>query len=156
VEVPDPAWLVVASRRHEQITYQWCHQPDGACREYTGTFQSQQVPGGAQYPAPVRYARGSEYFEVLERFLEKTVGATAVEVIDYLEQRPYLVLSYYLREAGTTAHYLVLVNQQRKVLYHECLAKDRPGIGRDTFFVHQSTLVFVRNSNEFVGIKLKA
>lgn len=103
---------------------------------------------------PLRYTVGDQYYSAMESFIYKIAGVKDVAAFDYLECEPFLVLSYYIYEHDQIAQYLIIVNRDRKVLLHECIAKGLKGVGRDTFLLKGKVLVYLRNNNEFVSLKL--
>ncbi|HEV7348113.1 DUF4905 domain-containing protein [Telluribacter sp.] len=155
VKVLDEANIVVATRQQDKVLYKQCHLENGrlatlAEEEMTSTTDS------PAYRVPIRYRKGDVYFETLSSFLDKTVNTSGVTVIDYLEASPYIAFSYYIYEKEKIAQYIVVINRKREILYHTCLVEGREGVGRDTMLFKDETLVFLRNSNEFVGIKLSS
>jgi hypothetical protein len=80
-------------------------------------------------------------------------GHIAVE-IDYLEKRPYIIFSYYIYEQDKTVQYLLIVTDQKQLVLHEKLSEGRDGIGRSTMMLKASTLVYLKNNNEFSSLTL--
>lgn len=74
--------------------------------------------------------------------------------IDYLESDPFLVISYYLYESGKTAQYLLVVNRDKEIIYHNQLSDNRPGMSLDTILIKNNRLVFLRNTHELIGLTL--
>lgn len=103
---------------------------------------------------PVRYTVENQYYSDIASFVHKIVGIMEVVAFDYLECDPFLVLSYYIYEHDEVAQYLIIVNRDKKVLLHERIAKGLKGVGRDTFLLKGKVLVYLRNNNEFVSLKL--
>jgi hypothetical protein len=104
--------------------------------------------------APSRYTNGDQYYSSISSFLFKIAGVKDIQAVDYLECEPFLVLSYYIYEHDQIAQYLIIVNRERKILRHECIAKALKGVGMDTFLLKGKVLVYLRNSNEFISLKL--
>jgi hypothetical protein len=103
---------------------------------------------------PVRYREGNVYFPKLSEFIQRSVdGHIAVE-IDYLEKRPYIIFSYYIYEQDKTVQYLLIVTDQKQLVLHEKLSEGRDGIGRSTMMLKASTLVYLKNNNEFSSLTL--
>lgn len=104
--------------------------------------------------APIRYSIADQYYSSISSFVYKIVGIKDVQAFDYLECDPFLVLSYYIYENDLITQYLLIVSRGRKVLRHECIATRLKGVGRDTFLLKGKVLVYLRNNNEFVSLKL--
>lgn len=152
-EQPAAGTLVVAQRLPERIGYQLCDAQTGLPKS---TLDAGNLPTLAMpdYRAPIRYEPQDIYFDVFSSFLERMVGVPSPIAVDYLEENPYVVFSYYLYEQKKVAQYLLIVNRAKEILYHERLGENRQGIGRDTILFKSGYLACLRNSNEFISIKL--
>ncbi len=150
---PGTGTLIVAQKRPETIRYQLCDPQTGLLG---AAIQQAEIPPSLtpDYRAPVRYEPRDVYFDVLSAFLEKMIRARSPIAVDYLEANPYLVFSYYLYEQEKVAQYLLIVNRAKEILYHERLSENRQGVGRDTILYKSGRLVCLRNSSEFISIKL--
>lgn len=103
---------------------------------------------------PIRYKQGNAYFERLQTFIQnKTLGHVATS-IDYLECKPYVIFSYYIYQQDKSVQYLLIVTDQMETVLHEKLSEGREGIGRSTMLLKASTLVYLKNNNEFSSLTL--
>ncbi|WP_188933653.1 DUF4905 domain-containing protein [Dyadobacter endophyticus] len=103
---------------------------------------------------PVRYMEENMYFERLAQFISDATGGHIPVAIDYLEKRPYIIFSYYIYEQDKTVQYLLIVTDQKQQVLHEKLSEEREGTGRSTMMLKASTLVYLKNSNEFSSLTL--
>lgn len=103
---------------------------------------------------PVRYIEGNRYFGQLAQFISNATSGHNPAAIDYLEKRPYIIFSYYIYEQDKTVQYLLIVTDQKQQVLHEKLSEEREGIGRSTMMLKASTLVYLKNSNEFSSLTL--
>ncbi|SEI42342.1 protein of unknown function [Dyadobacter sp. SG02] len=103
---------------------------------------------------PVRYIGENMYFERLAQFINDATGGHTAVAIDYLEKRPYIIFSYYIYEQDKTVQYLLIVTDQKQQVLHEKLSEEREGTGRSTMMLKASTLVYLKNSNEFSSLTL--
>ncbi|WP_171037938.1 DUF4905 domain-containing protein [Dyadobacter luticola] len=108
---------------------------------------------------PVRYMTGNIYFEKLQTFIQNKTGGNLsgghlAHSIDYLETRPYVIFSYYIYEQDKTVQYLLIVTDQTETILHEKLSEGREGLGRSTMMLKASTLVYLKNNNEFSSLTL--
>lgn len=103
---------------------------------------------------PVRYIEGNMYFGRLAQFISDATGGHIPVAIDYLEKRPYIIFSYYIYEQDKTVQYLLIVTDQKQKVLHEKLSEEREGTGRSTMMLKASTLVYLKNSNEFSSLTL--
>ena len=152
-EEPAAGTLIVAQKAPESIRYQRCDPQTGLL---LGQSDHENTPASSvlNHRSPTRYQPQDIYFDVLSSFLEKMIGISSPIAVDYLEADPYLVFSYYLYEQEKVAQYLLIVNRAKEILYHEQLSENRQGVGRDTILWKSNRLVCLRNSNEFISIKL--
>nr|WP_295930398.1 DUF4905 domain-containing protein [uncultured Dyadobacter sp.] len=102
----------------------------------------------------VRYREGNVYFDQLSLFIGEMVPGHRPAGIDYLEKRPYIIFSYYIYDQDKTVQYLLIVNDQRQLVLHEKLSDGREGMGRSTMMLKASTLVYLRNNNEYSSLTL--
>ena len=110
--------------------------------------------GGDSSKFPVRYVPDDRYFEAIASFVSTVAGVNGALAFDYIESDPFVVLSYYIYEPEELAQYLLIVNRKKEIVYHERLAERLKGIGRDTILMKGDILVFLKNSNEFISLKL--
>ncbi|WP_106595980.1 DUF4905 domain-containing protein [Dyadobacter jiangsuensis] len=103
---------------------------------------------------PVRYIEGNMYFGQLAQFISNATGGHNPTAIDYLEKRPYIIFSYYIYEQDKTVQYLLIVTDNKQQVLHEKLSEEREGTGRSTMMLKASTLVYLKNSNEFSSLTL--
>ena len=103
---------------------------------------------------PVRYIEGNRYFGQLAQFISNATDGHNPAAIDYLEKRPYIIFSYYIYEQDKTVQYLLIVTDQKQQVLHEKLSEEREGTGRSTMMLKASTLVYLKNSNEFSSLTL--
>ncbi len=103
---------------------------------------------------PVRYREENMYFERLAQFIVDATGGHMPVAIDYLEKRPYIIFSYYIYEQDKTVQYLLIVTDHKQQVLHEKLSEEREGTGRSTMMLKASTLVYLKNSNEFSSLTL--
>ncbi len=148
---PEADRIVVARKLPESIEYRMCDAQTG---KLLGAPGDETAPPPAAVLEPVRYSPGDIYFEVVSSFLGKLVGVTDPIAIDYLESNPYIVFSYYLYPQESVAQYLLITNRRKDIIWHGRLSANRQGVGRNTLIWKGGGLVCLRNSNEFISIKL--
>lgn len=152
-DVPQSGTLIVTKKMPETIQYQLCDARSGLLLDSIDQGDI-PVPLPPNYRMPNRYETQDIYFDVLSAFLEKIVRVRGPIAVDYLEANPYLVFSYYLYDHEKVAQYLLIVDRTKQIIYHERLGENRQGVGRDTIIWKADSLVCLRNSNEFISIKL--
>lgn len=148
----DDKYIEVAGKSGEQFIYKACNADTGetsALKEsYTDDFEKVILQ------EPVRYRKDSVYFEKLATFIQDVTNGHIAVSIDYLEKRPYIMFSYYIYEQDKSVQYLLIVTDQKQLVLHEQLSEEREGMGRSTMMLKASTLVYLKNNNEFSSLTL--
>ncbi|MCE7059046.1 DUF4905 domain-containing protein [Dyadobacter sp. CY343] len=152
VRVIDDHTIEVATKTAVLFTYKHCDVRSGSI-----SAQSESQPQQENQiilTEPVRYKKGNSFFDKLASFISKETGGHEPISIDYLEKRPYIIFSYYIYHQDKTAQYLLIVTDRGESVLHEKLSEERAGIGRSTMLLKASTLVYLRNNNEFSSLTL--
>jgi hypothetical protein len=103
---------------------------------------------------PVRYKERNDYFDRLASFLSETIGITKPICIDYLDERPYMIFSYYIYEQEKVAQYLLIITDKKEIVFQEKLSEGRDGVGQSTMMLKNKVLVYLKNNNEFSSLTL--
>ncbi|GHB63218.1 hypothetical protein GCM10007390_16310 [Persicitalea jodogahamensis] len=151
--LPGTEQIVVAQKQAERIQYQLCDSNSGLLKN---PVLEKDLPAVTEpnHHIPVRYEPHDIYFRQLSAFLGRMVETQDAVAIDYLESDPYVVFSYYLYDQEKAAQYLLVVNRNREIIYHNLLSDKRPGISLDTILLKNNHLVFLRNTNELNSLTL--
>lgn len=96
---------------------------------------------------PVVYHQGTEAFEKVQQFMQ-TRGVEIAEVVEYLEERDYIFLTYYKKENKQLSRHVYVMNSQGMVLLHHQLDGKMEGVVFQSFFTYKNLLIFVENRNE--------
>jgi hypothetical protein len=144
--------LEVARKSAGQFQYMQCEAESGE------VIPAQGIPGTALQEIiltePVRYKEGNAYYPRLATFITDTTGGHIPLSIDYLEKRPYIIFSYYIYEQDKIVQYLLILTDRKELVLHEKLTEKRDGMGSSTMMLKSSTLVFLKNNNEFSSLTL--
>lgn len=103
---------------------------------------------------PHHYVEGTAYFETVQRFLQQRIKLTVSTALEYLEHNGMIFISYYQQQAEGLVNHLLILDESGTVLLQEKLDEPRKGIGLDTFFILQGSVIFVKNSVELVSYKI--
>lgn len=152
VRIVDPQCIEAAVKTGDSFQYSYRQAGSGAFMEAEG--KRTEAGEAIILNEPVRYREGNIYFEKLSEFIQRSAGGHSPVEIDYLEKRPYIIFSYYIYEQDKTVQYLLIVTDQKQVVLHEKLSEGRNGIGRSTMMLKASTLVYLKNNNEFSSLTL--
>jgi len=106
-----------------------------------------------QVMTPHRYTRGTSNFETVYSFLKVKFGFEPSDVIEYLEFKEYVIISYYLT-GNSLANYLLVLDGEGDVCVEEILGERLEGIAVDSFFMLSGFLIFVKNKTVLVSCKL--
>ena len=102
---------------------------------------------------PFHYLEGSENFNTVKSFLQHKFNLSPLAGIDYLEHDNLIFISCYIQYDGL-ANFLIVVSTQGDVLLYEKTGEALKGIGMDTFFVLEGSLIFVKNKHELIRYNL--
>jgi hypothetical protein len=103
---------------------------------------------------PVRYRKNNVFFDKLALFIEEMTGGHKPISIDYLEKRPFMIFSYYIYQQDKTVQFLLIVTNKKELVLHDQLSEEREGMGRSTMILKASTLIYLKNNNEFSSLTL--
>lgn len=140
----------VATQKGEKFQY-------ANCNVHTATLSAASEDVKQPSPEiilkqPVRYKERNIYFEKLSSFLSETLGISKPICIDYLDERPYMMFSYYIYEQEKIAQYLLIVTDKKEIVFHEQLSEERDGVGQSTMLLKNGILVYLKNNNEFSSL----
>jgi hypothetical protein len=145
-------FIEVATKAGEQFVYKKCEALTGTLSALPESLDEEQSE--IILKEPVRYRKDNVYFQQLASFIENMTGGHKAVSIDYLEKRPYIMFSYYIYEQDKSIQYLLIVTDQKQLILHEQLSEEREGMGRATMMLKASTLVYLKNNNEFSSLTL--
>ncbi len=99
---------------------------------------------------PALYLEGSPDFETVRQFLDRNTENIISRGVEYLEWRKWIIISAYVEKQNVLANYLIVLNDEGKILLEEKLGENLGGIGTDTFFILEGCLFLVKNKSELV------
>jgi hypothetical protein len=102
---------------------------------------------------PFQYRAGEEGFETIKAYMAGRFRGDPVLAMDYLEYGLFILISYYVQEPEL-ANYLIVLDTEGNEVMQEKAGQNLSGIGVDTFFVLEGSLIFVKNKSEFLRYKL--
>ena len=144
--------IEVATQRGEKFQYAICDTDTAQLSQLSEDMK--QVSPQIILKQPVRYKEKNIYFERLASFLSDTVGISKPICIDYLDERPYMMFSYYIYEQEKIVQYLLIVTDKKEIVFHQQLSEGRDGIGQSTMLLKNGVLVYLKNNNEFSSLTL--
>ena len=142
--------LEVATQKGDKFHYANCNARTGALS--VASEESKQPVSEIILKQPVRYKEKNIYFEKLAAFLSEILGISTPVCIDYLDERPYMMFSYYIYEQEKIVQYLLIVTDKREIIFHEQLSEGRDGVGESTMLMKNGILVYLKNNNEFSSL----
>ena len=117
--------------------------------------QPPPLPSVERLRFPVHYPPASPHSASIADFLLHNLGISPQLSFDYAETEHCIVISYYLRTDGQMQNLLVVFDIiSRLPILHETLATRRAGIGRETFFIFNNLLVFVKEQTSIMCYEL--
>jgi hypothetical protein len=104
---------------------------------------------------PIHYKNDNQYFVDIADFILKNYNHIAVHAIDYLEVGQLILISYYICDSeNKLSNYLFIINAEGKLVLSDTLGEKLPGIGLDTFWIHEQQLLFIKNKSELNSYSL--
>ncbi len=104
---------------------------------------------------PVHYTSDDVYFQNIADFLGQTLKIDAKNAFDYAQTQHCIIISYYIYANNQVENYLVAFDTHSRVpLLHEKLATQRTGIGKNTFFIFEQYLIFVKEQSVLLSYEL--
>lgn len=94
---------------------------------------------------PLPYLPADAYYPLLQEFIKKQTGRTAIQTIEYLETENQIFLSFYAEVDSVLANFLLVSSAQGEVLLEFCLQQNVTGLGSDTFFIFAEKLFFIQD-----------
>lgn len=140
----------VATQKGEKFQYAHCNVHTAALS--AASEEMKQLSPEIILKQPVRYKGGNIYFEKLSSFLSEIMGISKPICIDYLDERPYMMFSYYIYEQEKIVQYLLIVTDKKEIVFHEQLSEGRDGVGQSTMLLKNGILVYLKNNNEFSSL----
>jgi Domain of unknown function (DUF4905) len=109
---------------------------------------------GGKIQNPFHFSAEHPYFLKIADFIKEITGEQAVVAADYMENGEQVIISFYLYNTEGLSNHLIVVNEEGQVIFRACIAAHIKGIGFDTFFVFEKTLLFIKEKKELIFLKL--
>jgi len=111
------------------------------------------VPGRLRFPT--HYTPDDQYFESIATFVFQTLRISPQFAFDYAEINHCIIISYYIYAEKQIENFLAVFDTHSRVpLLHEKIATQRTGIGRDTFFIFDQLLIFVKEQTVLLSYEI--
>lgn len=107
---------------------------------------SEDPPSKFNNPNP--YFQDSDHFKTVSEFIQQHFNSNPIELIEYLEWKNHIFISYYIAQNSKLANLLKVLNSDGEVVFEETLGQELKGIGINTFFLSQNQLIFTKNKTE--------
>jgi hypothetical protein len=111
-------------------------------------------PDSLKIRNPFHFSSEHPYFSKIAGFVGEITGEQPVIGADYMENGEQVIISFYLYSTEGLSNYLILVDEEGKVIFRECLGSHIKGIGFDTFFVFGRTLIFIKEKKELIFLNI--
>lgn len=152
VRTLDNDLLEVATFKGERFQHAFCDVHTGSLRSAQEDVKQQNAE--IILKQAVRYKQGNIYFDRLADFLSDLLGISKPISIDYLDDRPYMIFSYYIYEQDKVVQHLLIVTDKKEIVFQEQLSEPREGVGESTMLMKNGVLVYLKNNNEFSSLTL--
>jgi hypothetical protein len=103
---------------------------------------------------PQQYWQGTPHFVTVCTFLSNRFDIHPVEVLDYLEYKELVFISYFLPKnlpkSMGYSNYMLILDKQGEILWQNCINSNGKGITFDTFFVDNQKVIFLKDHHELI------
>jgi hypothetical protein len=103
---------------------------------------------------PSQYMEGHAYFSTVQTFLQERFNLKAVLSLEYLEEYSLIFISCYEHSEPGLTNELLVLSADGELLLREKLGEQLKGIGQDTFFIYEGSVIFVKNRGELFSYKI--
>lgn len=112
------------------------------------------TPEKVNISLPLQYNEGNIHFSTINRFIKNCLNQDAVLAVEYLETDSLIMVSYYIRGLEKLENFLLLTDLEGMVIEDILISSDLEGISKETFFVKDNHLYFVKNKKELQRYEL--
>lgn len=102
----------------------------------------------------LHFTQESEYFPKLSEYVQEVTSEIPALAFDYAEYKNFIIISYYIYSDNKLQNLLLIANEEGDVLLKEILDKSPKGVGMDTFFLLENTVIFVKEKKELIIYEL--
>ena len=106
------------------------------------------LPDKVAVSRPIQYFEGMSYFETVKKFVQQKTVFQPTKGVEYLEWNEWVLISFYVEDAGSLANYLLVTSKEGEVVLEVKLGEKLTGLGTDTFFMLSGCLFLVKNKSE--------
>jgi hypothetical protein len=103
---------------------------------------------------PQQYSEGLEHFNTVKNFIGKKTKKEITGLCEYYETGSKIVVSYYIRGAEKLENYLLVSDEKGKLLMDNLINSNISDFKKDTFFVIENQLIFVKDKKEIASYVL--
>jgi len=127
------------------------------CLDLLRGTETEFVPpsiGTSAVRRPLQYLEGHSYFATVQTFLQDHFNLKAVLALEYLEARSLIFISFYTQSESGLMNELLVISSDGELLFREKLGEQLKGIGQDTFFIYEGSVIFVKNRGELFSYNI--
>ncbi|HYG38837.1 MAG TPA: DUF4905 domain-containing protein [Cytophagales bacterium] len=138
----------------DQIIFESYDLVTGIIEELDQETRKKLTPEEVKISLPLQYNEGNVHFSTVSTFVKKCTNKEAIKGVEYLETATTIIVSYYIRAHEKLENFLLITDGEGVVMEDILLDSDLPGMSKDTFFVKDNHLYFVKNKKEIQSYAL--
>jgi hypothetical protein len=102
----------------------------------------------------LHYSKENQYFRRLATFIEQLTSKEAEKLVDYLEHKSKIIVSFYSTEAEKLVNYILVTDEEGQILFQDTIAEGLSTVALESFFLWKDQLIFIKNRKELVIFEL--
>jgi len=119
------------------------------------TLEEDQGDGGSSYlTKPFHYSHENQYFHKLNSFIQQVTGKGAEKLVEYLEHKSKIIVSFYSSEAEKLVNYIIVTDEEGQIFFQDIIATGLSTVALESFFLWKDQLIFIKNRKELVIFEL--
>jgi hypothetical protein len=145
---------VVSEKVGEVSEFLLLDKRNGKVNGVLQTYEQEVLPVDGRIRNAAYISPEDNVFHKIAGFIKQSAGKEVVLAIDYMEHNRHLIAGFYTRNEAQLCHWLLMVNENGEVVFCELTGAGLPGIARESFFVFENIVIFIKNKTELVTYKL--
>jgi hypothetical protein len=140
--------LIITNVLFEKINYSAYDFNSRSLNELTKTEVLNLKVLESKIGLPQQYLGDSIHFNTVKQFIKVKTRKEAVEGSEYFESESKIIVSYYIRAAEKLENFLLVTDNKGNVLMDKLINSNIDKIKKDTFFIKENQLIFIKDKKE--------
>lgn len=141
--------LITSKLLFEKVRFQSFNFQTGEIKEIPEAEVNSIEPSETKIESPQQYLSDSIHFNTVKQFVKLKTKKEAVEGTEYFETELKIIVSYYIRAAEKLENFLLITDSKGNVLMDELINSNIQGIKKNSFFIKENLLIYIKDKKEF-------